>query len=359
MANIVGDMDKDLKGENSFSIEDLCWLDAKSEPFDIYGLYNAKEEPEFKRLPDEVAEATNGEVAVLAKNTAGGRVRFTTNSCYIAIKTSMPWIRHMNHMPMSSASGFDLYIDQEGKGIFKGIFMPPVDLKDGYESVIWFPNRISRSVTIHFPLYNPVSTLYIGIQKDAVVEHGAKYKYDKPILYYGSSITQGGCASRPGNCYENIISAKLDCDHMNLGFSGSAKAEDNIVDYMAALDFSIFVSDYDHNAPDVEYLKNTHEKMFLKIRETHPDTPVIFMSKPDFENGREQNILRRDVIYQTYMHALSRGDKNVYFIDGERLFKDSNRDACTVDGCHPNDAGFVRMAEVVGHTIEGILRKNG
>ncbi len=356
MANKIENIDKNLKVENSFAEDDLCLYDVRNEPFDLYGLYNAKEESVFKRLPDDVAESTNDGVKFLAKNTAGGRVRFTTNSSYIAMKAVIPNITHFPHMTLAGTSGFDLYVDKGGKGTYKGTFMPPYEMTDGYESVIRFADRTTRSVTIHFPLYNDVSALYIGLQADATLAHGAKYKYDKPILYYGSSITQGGCASRPGNCYQNIISANLDCDHINFGFSGSARAEEAITEYMAALDFSIFVSDYDHNAPSIEYLKDTHEKMFLKIRKAHPVTPVIFVSKPDFDNDIEQNILRRDVVYQTYMNALSRGDKNVFFVDGEHLFKDEHRDACTVDGCHPNDAGFVRMAEVISPIIDRILR---
>lgn len=354
----IRNTDKDLIIETSFSVDNLCLYDIRFAPFDIYGLYKAKEESVFKRLPDDVAESTSHEVSVLARNTAGGRVRFTTDSSYIAIKAVMPNITHFPHMALAGTAGFDLYEDMGGKGIYKGTFMPPIEMTNGYESIIAFPNRALRSVTIHFPLYSDVSSLYIGLQSGATLDHGAKYAYEKPILYYGSSITQGGCASRPGNCYQNIISAKLNCDHINLGFSGSAKAENAIVSYMSTLDFSIFVSDYDHNAPSAEYLKSTHEKMFLKIRETHPVIPVIFISKPDFDADVKQNIIRRNVIYQTFMNALNCGDNNVFFIDGERLFKDDNRDVCTVDGCHPNDAGFVRMAEVIAHTIDQILCNN-
>ena len=239
----IENIDKNLKVENSFSVDDLCLYNVKSEPFDIYGLYNTKEEPVFKRMPDDVAALTNDGVKALAKNTSGGRVRFTTDSSDIAIKSIMPNITRFSHMTLAGTAGFDLYVKEGSKEIYKGTFMPPTEMTNGYESIIRFKDRTTRSVTIHFPLYNNVDALYIGLQKDAFIDHGAKYTYDKPILYYGSSITQGGCASRPGNCYPNIISAKLNCDHINLGFSGSARAEDVIIDYMSTLDFSVFVSD--------------------------------------------------------------------------------------------------------------------
>lgn len=357
MGNSIGNIDKNLKVESSLHVKDLCLYDVRNEPFEIYGLYNPKEEPVFKRMPNDVAMSISDAVAFLSKNTAGGRVRFTTDSLYVAIKAVLPTVTHFPHMTLAGTSGFDLYVDKGGKGTYKGTFMPPYDMTDGYESIIEFPNRELRSFTIHFPLYNDVSAVYVGLQADATVDEGAKYAFNKPIVYYGSSITQGGCASRPGNSYQNIISANLNCDHINLGFSGSALAEDAITEYIATLDFSIFVCDYDHNAPSVEHLNATHEKMFLKIRQAHRDTPIIFVSRPDFDSDIEQSTIRRDIIYKTYMNARSRGDQNVYFIDGKRLFMINNRDASTVDGCHPNDAGFVRMAEVIAGTIDSILKK--
>ena len=136
---------------------------------------------------------------------------------------------------------------------------------------------------------------------------------------------------------------------------GVQKLLDAIIDYMAGLDFSVFVCDYDHNAPNVEHLKNTHEKLYLKIREKHPDTPVIFVTKPDFWLKWGECERRRDIIYNTYINAKNRGE-NVIFIDGYSLFAGQNREDCTVDGCHPNDLGMFRMAEVIGKAVEFALR---
>lgn len=357
MKNSIESIDKNLRVESSLQEPDLKFYDVRNEPFDIYGLYKPQDEPVFKRLPDHIASSVNDGVAILAKHTAGGRVRFTTDSSYVAIKAIMPEITHFSHMTLAGTSGFDLYLDEGGRGSYVGTFMPPYDMKDGYESIIHFSTKEKRSLTIHFPLYNSLNSLYIGLQADASIEQGAKYMYSKPILYYGSSITQGGCASRPGNSYQNIISAKLSCDHINLGFSGSAKGEDEIAQYIAGLDFSVFVCDYDHNAPSYEHLRDTHSRLFLTIREKHPKTPIILLSRPDFDADPKQNSLRRDIIYKTYMNALGKADDNVFFIDGERLFMNANRDACTVDGCHPNDAGFVRMAQVIAERISSILGK--
>ncbi len=334
---------------------DLRFLDVRQDPFTVYGLYNYQQESAFKRLPDDLGKAVNDGVASLYLHTAGGRVRFSTNSGSVAIRCRMPSITRFAHMPLTGTSGFDLYLDQGSTSRYKASFVPPVDMQDGYEAIIQFPDKRLRQITINFPLYNPVDTLHIGLEENSQVGFGLSYAYDKPVLYYGSSITQGGCASRPGNSYQAIISRMLNCDHINLGFSGSGKAEENIVSYMAGLEKSVFVCDYDHNAPDSAYLAATHEKLFLKFREITPDLPVILVTLPDFERNETESIKRRDIIYQTYIKAINNGDKNIYYVDGEHLFKDANRDCCTVDGVHPNDAGFLRMAEVIGRYVEKAL----
>jgi hypothetical protein len=275
----------------------------------------------------------------------------------VAIKALMPGVTQFSHMPLTGTSGFDLYVDECGGSTYYSTFVPPVGMKDGYESIIYFQDEKERNVTINFPLYNCVDSLYIGLQNSAAVGSGAEYDYKKPVLYYGSSITQGGCASRPGNSYQAIISRRLNCDHINLGFSGSALGEETIAEYMSGMDISAFICDYDHNASSVDYLKDTHERLFRKFRDKSGRLPIILVSKPDFDKNVQDSILRRDVIYSTYMYALKNGDENVYFIDGQYLFKDENRDCCTVDGCHPNDAGFLRMAEVIGHTVRLALQK--
>ncbi|MDD2503488.1 MAG: SGNH/GDSL hydrolase family protein [Clostridia bacterium] len=352
----IAEIDSNLKVETAIDEPDIKFLDVRTDPFQVYGLFNHKEEPVFKRMPDDVAEAASEAAARLNLHTAGGRARFTTDSQYVAIKAAMPYVIKFPHMPLSGTSGFDLFIDEGSSSTYYGTFMPPVGMSGGYESILHFDKPAERKLTINFPLYNPLNSLYIGLQSSAHIGSGAEYAYKKPVLYYGSSITQGGCACRPGNSYQAIISRRFNCDHINLGFSGSAKGEDAIVDYMSELDVSVFVCDYDHNAPTVEHLAATHEKMFKKFRMKSPELPIILVSKPGFESNPALSILKRDVIYTTYMNAIRNGDQNVYYIDGQHLFKDENRDCCTVDGVHPNDAGFLRMAEVIGHTVGRLLR---
>lgn len=356
----IGDVDPNLAVTGTIRGEELVFYNVRFAPFHIYGLIPGNEGEPFRRIPYEVAEKTNPGVLRLHTNTAGGRVRFKTDSARVAIRASMPQKCLMPHMPFLGSSGFDMYAKEGDKSFYKGSFVPPVDRSDGYESCIELGCREMRDITIHFPLYDGVNDLLIGVEPGAVVANGGIYSSELPIIYYGSSITQGGCASRPGNCYTNIISRNLNTDHINLGFSGSGKGELLMAEYIAAQPMSLFFYDYDHNAPSVEHLAKTHEAFFLMVRERHPDLPIIMASQTDTPRTpqKAQKILRRrDVILRTYANAVKRGDSKVTFIDGTTVFEEAcklgiSMDGCTVDGVHPNDLGFACMANVFGKAIK-------
>lgn len=337
--------------------QDTVFFNCLEEPFKVYGLmFPENEDDVFHRLPYDVAKATNEGVDTLCHHSAGGRVRFKTNSPYVIIRSKEPAIYRSAHFTICGSAGFDMYKDVEGEQIYVGSFMPPVDLKDGYESKKETDITEETDITIHFPLYSRVKSLEIGLKAGCTLKPAKEYKYDVPVVYYGSSITQGGCASRPGMAYQNIISRELDCDHINLGFSGSAKAEDAITEYIAGLKMSVFVYDYDHNTPSIEHLEKTHYKMFKRIREKNPELPVIMVSAPD---GRPNAVMqkRRDIIKASYERALAEGDKNVWFIDGSEMMKFPGGNDATVDNCHPTDLGFRRMADVIGAKVKEALEK--
>ncbi len=357
MSKDISQIDKNLAVLAEINAPDCVFHNVKEEPFDLYGFYDAEGQDVFRRLPEPVAKATNAGVTAIHVHTAGGRVRFSTDSEYVVVRSVVPNVTHFSHMPPSGVAGFDMYVSRDGHDVFEKTFVPPYNMTDGFTSVYHFGDRKMREITINFPLYNPVDALYIGLSGDAVLSKGRKYKYETPVVYYGSSITQGGCASRPGNAYPALISQTLDCDYINLGFSGSAKGEDAMMDYIASLSMSAFVYDYDYNAPDAEHLAKTHERGFLKIREKHPELPVIFVTAPNDDMKNEQYKKRRAVIMKTYLNAIERGDENVYFVDGNSIFDGENPNSCTVDGCHPTDLGFLRMARGIGRVVAYVLEK--
>lgn len=360
----IENIDKNLAVSDTIDAPDLRLYDVRKPPFKIYGLYRAETEPEFRRVPDDVAAATSENVQRLARNTAGGRVRFSTDSPYIAIKAVMPSVCHLSHMPLSGTSGFDIYIDSpDGReSVYHRTFVPPYNMKDGYESKVEFYEAGTHYVTINFPLYNALTELYVGVSDKAFIGEGAPYRDMPPIVYYGSSITQGGCASHPGNSYQAMITRTLGIDHVNLGFSGSGKGEDAIIDYMAGLTMSAFVADYDHNSPNPEHLCRTHRRMYDAVRAAHPDIPYVLLSRTDFFRpgsraaGPHENIDRRHVIAELFRDARVNGDKNVYYVDGEGIFRGFWEDCCTVDGVHPNDLGFSLIAEALIPIFRRILK---
>lgn len=345
----IGEIDKNLAVESKLNLSDAVWLDAKEAPVAVYGLAVCSRREMFRRMPQEIADRVNDGVRYLNTNTAGGRVRFRTNSRYIAVRAVMPDNATMPHITMTGQSGFDLYKSDAGVYSYAGSYIPG-NRRHGYESCLWTDGKM-HTYTINMPLYDPVEELYIGLATDAELEPPEPYRYEKPVLYYGSSITQGGCASRPGNAYQSMISRKLDCDFVNLGFSGSARGESAIAGYISSLDPLVFVCDYDHNAPDADHLEATHYPLYETFRSSHPDTPYIMVSKPDFRAGTEDE-RRRQIIIDSYNRAVSSGDSRVSFVDGARLFDGEFRDSCTVDGCHPNDLGFFRMALGIGTAVE-------
>lgn len=337
-------------------MEEFVFYNVKEAPFSIHGLYEPTAEGQYQRIPQSVAAPLGGWMPGLAYNTAGGRVRFRTNSGRMVLRAVTNHKSQMFHATPVMEAGFDVYIDYEHSARYAGCTKPEFKLREsGYDATFCFPVGVEKDITVNFPLYGEVYDLQVGLEKGASLSAHTPYKHEKPIVYYGSSITQGGCASRPGKSYQAIISRKYDCDYINLGFSGSARAEDSIVEYMASLEMSAFVSDYDHNAPNVEHLKNTHHKMYEKIREKHPMIPYFMVTKPDFA-FREEDRERRRVIMESYLEACKKGDKNVYFIDGSAFFNGADIGDCTIDFCHPTDDGFVRMADYIGDVIAKVMK---
>lgn len=340
----ISKIDKNFKVESKIKKPDMHLINIDSNPrFKIHGVF--KQDGKYRRLPEEVAKSVNNGVLALHAHTAGGRVRFVTDSPFIAIHAVLDNPHKMSHFALTGSMGFDLYVDN----VYTKTFVPPFNDETEYEGIIEFGDSTPRNITINFPLYSGVRELYIGLKDASTLTEPKPYKKDKPIVYYGSSITQGGCASRPGSSYEAIISREFNCDYINLGFSGSAKAEDTIADYIASLDMHAFVYDYDYNTDSPEHLKETHEKMFLKIRRAHPDIPIIIMSAPKYYLDDVMQ-KRRDIIETTYLNAVKSGDKNVYFLDGTALMELCGNEG-TVDGTHPTDFGFASMAKALGELI--------
>ncbi len=321
--------------------------------FSLYGVNYSEEDGAFLRMPMAIAQTVSPGVAGLNGCTAGGRLRFGTDSKSLDLIVAAA-IGRMQHMPASGSAGFTLCEETELGERLVASLMPTGADTAGYSATARLPGGSVRNYILHFPLYNAVRSLTLRLDAGATVTPGRAYLPPDPILYYGSSITQGGCASRAGSSYQAIIARHLNIDFINLGFSGNGKAEDAMVDYLRSIPCSIFVCDYDHNAPNAAYLKATHRRLYERYREKQPTTPILFLTRSDPERS-DEGVQCRNVVRATYNAAVKNGDKNVRFLDGRRLFGDRDRDLCTVDGCHPNDLGFYRMACAIEKEIRKIL----
>lgn len=346
----IAELDPNMRVDTNIKREGLCFFDAEQEPFQIYGVF--REGDCFRRMPEKVAQTVSEGVYQIHTHAAGGRVRFITDSPYIAIKTEYIPTK-LPIFTLTGSAGFDMFAEEKGTSRYLGVFKPPLDVIDGYESLksIEYPGE--KVITLNMPLYSTVKKLYIGVKEGSVLKEAPKYRITKPVVFYGSSITQGGCASKPGSSYQSILSRQLDFDYINLGFAGNAKAEDAMVDYIKCLDMSLFVMDYEYNAPNVDYLQATHTRMFDTIRAAQPNLPILILCSPKYFLNEEFQ-KRTQVIYNTYKNAKARGDKNVYLITGRELMNLVG-DNGTVDITHPTDSGFFSMSYAMMPVIKKIL----
>ncbi len=346
----ISSIDKNFVVETNIERENIKFYNVNEAPFKVYGIKHDGER--FRRMPKEAGDAVSAGVGYLAMNTAGGRVRFVTDSPYIILKAKLPKLEKMGHMALTGSSGFDLYVREDGRENYKKTFVPLFD-NPVYDGVIDFSEKKSRLVTINFPLYNCVNEVYIGLHEAASVSQAPDYTVPSPMVFYGSSITQGGCASRPGTSYQAYISRRYDADYINLGFSGSAKGECEMREYIKNLDMSAFVLDYDYNAPTNDHLRETHKPMYEAVRAAHPSIPIIIMPRPSYFIPRGV-ALRCEIVKDTYDFAVASGDENVYYINADELMALAG-DNGTVDGCHPTDLGFFSMAEAVIKVLDKIF----
>jgi len=323
------------------------------EPLELHGLPFYAKNGLLERLPADVREAVPT-LRFLGKRIPGARLCFRTNSPEITVKIEFETLSVDNGMALYSAQSANVMIGPRQSARFAG-FLCPANYDTKTFEKTFKKSRETEDVTIWLPRNEVIADITVSVADDAVVLAPRPYTYP-PMLYYGSSITEGGCCTRVTNGYNAIISRHLDVDYYNFGFSGNARGERAMAELISGIPMSIFVLDYDHNAYDIDLLRNTHEPFFKTVRQASPDLPIIIMTRPDFEND-SQSSLRRDIIRATYENAVKAGDTKVWFIDGETFFGKEDRALCTVDCTHPNDLGFYRMATVIEPIVANILKE--
>ena len=331
-------------------------------PFKIHGLLPVTPENGFRRMPESVFECMTAPLMKeqrLHTNTAGGRVRFRTDATSITLKAKLDPSDYSANSSDLLRRNFDLYREFGGKEFFETTFISWEEshAQGNKEQTRVLKGEGMRDFTLYMPCYGNVYSLELGFPEGAKIEAAAPYKFETPVVFLGSSITQGGCACRSGVTYQAYLSRRLGFDYINLGFSGSCRAEKELMEYIADLPMSAFVYDYDHNSPSEEHYEQTHLEGYKIIREKNPDLPFIIVTKPDFMFGRDSDVIRRITAQKTFHYAFEHGDRNVYYIDGSSFFTGSDRGDFTTDMCHPNDAGMLRMADAMTDTLHYALHK--
>lgn len=329
----------------------MKWYHLTDPALSLEGLaLSDREGRRYWRLPEDVIDQVNPGVSEVAKFPSGARVRFATDSRRIALCAVVGPAGYIKNVGAIGKCGLAGYVDGEWHYVVYPAASDAEEMTGAYDL-----DGKMHEHTVYLPLFTPLYDLMIGLDDGAQVKSPRPYAIQKPVVFYGSSITNGASATHAGNAYVSIICRRLDASFLNLGFSGSARGEERIAHYIAGLDMSLFVMDYDHNAPDAAHLEATHEKFFRIVRQAQPALPIALISKPDFDMDPEANAARREVIRRTFEHALAEGDTRVRFIDGETLFGTTERRDCLVDGTHPNDLGFRRMADAITPVLRELL----
>lgn len=318
----------------------------------VYGMYWFEEDkPVIRRLPARLKDTFREAVWNLAQCTAGGRIRFRTDSQHISIRAKVSDNVVMNHITRIGQSGFDCYVD--------GYFMGSVSPDDhGVISADWTvaADTKLRSIELSMPLYKAVTIESVGIDDGAAITDPTPYRVAKPVVYYGTSITQGGCASTPGTTYQSFVSRWLDADFVNLGFSGNGFGEPELAAVVSEIDASCFVMDFWANVGAAEYGERL-PGFVGPIRENHPDTPIIVISPFFFARDTVDPTLhdtqRRDA--EAFVKEQQKqGDKHIYLFDGHKMISREETFGL-VDGVHGNSLGFYLMAKGFAPFLKRVL----
>lgn len=320
----------------------------------------------YDRLPAGAEFVVRRDVWNLSENAAGLQLRFRTNAQEIIIKYTVTGAMQMPHMPATGVSGVDMYSKTiEGKWLWCA-----AKFSFGDTIVYRFSNLIAndqhvknREYTLYLPLYNSVKWMEITVPEESVFEP-LPVRSDKPIVVYGTSIAQGGCASRPGLAWTAILERKLDRPLINLGFSGNGQLEKEVLDLISAVDAKLYVLDCLPNMVSPTFSANELKKRIAGatqlLQSKRPDIPILLTDHAGYTDEGTNAVRRKEyqdantAFREVFDSLIGSGVKNIYRLSKEEI----NQDIETmVDGVHPNDIGMMRYADAYDKKIRIILNE--
>jgi hypothetical protein len=324
--------------------------------FTIIGRFHS--ENSYRRFPPKYENTLREEVWNLGQHSAGISIRFRTNSPFIDIKWTVLNDAVMDHMPFTGIKGVDLYSYVDGK--WKYINTGRVKGKQNESMIVRGAGEEYREYLLNLPLYDGTDTVSIGISsKSSITLPQEKYlTINKPVVYYGSSIAQGGCASRPGLLFTNILARKLDRPFINMGFSGNGTFDLSVGDALCETDASLYVIDCNPNTITDQIYKRAVD-LVMKMHRERPEVPILFVEVFPYTSGFTKaedsgNAKKNQELKKAYETLKNSGIKNLYYRKGDDLIGDDYEG--TVDGVHPNDIGMLRIAEALEPTIRKLVK---
>ena len=313
-------------------------------------LYHRIDTLQYQKMPLAVKK--------LFTNSAGLAIVFKTNSNTISARWTTANPKTSSNMTAIAHKGLDLYIKRDGEWIFAGVGRPTVNSTTA--QVVQNMEDGEKECLLYLPLYDEIKSLEIGVAEDSFIEPSVN-PFRKKVLIYGSSITQGASASRPGMAYPARLSRKSGINFINLGLSGNGKMEQSVADMLTEIEADAYILDCAAN-PSPDEISQRTGYLVKTIRNRHSGAPIIMIQSVVREGGNFDVKVKERVTGQNknFKHEFeklkSAGIKDLYFIEGELLGTDHEG---TTDGVHPNDLGFDRILDVIENPILEILRQYG
>ncbi|GJM30817.1 MAG: hypothetical protein DHS20C17_34520 [Cyclobacteriaceae bacterium] len=342
----------------------IKWRNPVNESFQVIEgqSWHGQQQTPYDRLPIQAQQSVRTPVWDLSKHAAGLVIRFNTNAQNIIVRYTVSGNHAMNHMPATGVSGVDLYALTEDDN-----WLWCRGNRNFSDTITYAYNNLTSAdyeYRLFLPLYNQVTWLEIGVpQEDELTL--LPIREQAPMVVYGTSIAQGGCASRPGMGWTNIVSRELNRPLINLAFSGNGRLEPELIELIAEINASVYVLDCLPNLTDAELypeqeLTKRINQAVRTLKMHRPNTPILLVEHAGYTDGLIQEQRKRD--YQ----RVNRIQKNVF----EQLKKDNvtglhylSHDEINlqlddmVDGTHPNDLGMMHYAEAYKEALTAVFQK--
>ena len=357
VADDIAKYDRNMAVEGIVVTNGIKWIDGKLLP--IEGRAFNDVEHYYDRLPAGVTTNVNAGVRGMKHHTSGMQFRFATDSK----KLSFRWKPYnsglsMDHMPSTGVSGIDIYRFDAGRG--RWLFVKTGRITDAKGAQMQIPWTPGTPCLVNLPLYNGVRSFALGVEPDATVSALGPRRsgIDRPVVFYGTSITHGGCCSRPGMAFVNIVGRELDVPVVNLGFSGSGVMEFEMSEHIARIDASCYVLDCLWNMKSLasggvkgRNVEENYEPFIRNLRSKRPDVPIVMAESCDVYCGGPK--AKDDYVKRLYDKLVAEGWKNLVYLPKDDMYTGDLEG--TVDGVHPNDWGMMSLARAFGGAVRKAL----